>query len=277
MKISCLTLFPELIQNYLESGFLKKAIDKSIMEINVINLREYSLKSYKTIDDRVYGGGDGTLFQYEILKKALLEIRQINTEAQVIYLSPQGKSLNTNILNELKNQKHLILVSGRYAGIDQRFIKKYVDIEISIGDYVLNGGELPSLVLIESLTRFLPGVLGNAASIKADSFASEVGGLLEAPQFTRPQMIDDLHVPQVLTSGDHSQILVWQKYVSFLVTLKKRPDLISHKIEKWTSKFIKQVIHFYESTTDADIQLLQIENLNDDLNKLLESIINDEA
>jgi tRNA (guanine37-N1)-methyltransferase len=255
MKISFLTLFPDIIQNYISTGLLARAQSNSFFDFEILNIRDAVTKNYKSADDTVYGGADGVLLQYEPLVQTLSKVNR-DEKAKVIYLSPQGEQLNQSLINELRNEKHLVLVSGRYAGIDERFISKHVDLEISIGDYVLCGGELPSLVLVETLSRQIPGVLGNNESARNDSF---VQGLLEAPQFTKPAEVDGMKVPATLMSGDHKNIEAWKKDMSVLVTLKKREDLIEPRSKEinW-----KQIEIFYKNLSIEDKTLLNINNLD---------------
>lgn len=260
MKISFLTLFPEIIQSYISTGLLARAQSNTLFEFEIFNIRDAVTKNYKSADDTVYGGADGVLMQYDPLLQTLNKVQR-DEKAKVIYLSPQGKHLNQALINELKEEKHLILVSGRYAGIDERFISKHVDLEISIGDYVLCGGELPSLVLVETLSRQIPGVLGNNDSAQNDSF---VHGLLEAPQFTKPAEIDGMKVPATLMSGDHKNIEAWKKNMSVLVTLKKREDLILSQTKEinW-----KQIETFYKNLSLEDKNILQINDLDQKIEK----------
>lgn len=260
MKISFLTLFPDFIQSYLSTGLLARAQSNTLFDFEVLNIRDVVTKNYKSADDTVYGGADGTLLQYDPLVQTLNKVQR-DESAKVIYLSPQGRNLDSRLIDELKNEKHLILVSGRYAGIDQRFIAEHVDLEISIGDYVLSGGELPSLVLVETLSRQIPGVLGNSDSARYDSFSE---GLLEAPQFTKPAEIAGMKVPATLMSGDHKNIEAWKKNMSVLVTLKKREDLISAKVKEinW-----KQVETFYKNLSSEDKNILQINDLDQKIEK----------
>lgn len=259
MKISFITLFPELIQTYLSAGLISRAEKNQIFDFEILNLREQAQGNYKSVDDTVYGGSDGLLLQYEPLKKALSLVSR-KSKSRVIYLSPQGKKLSPALLSELKSYEHLILISGRYAGVDQRFIASYVDEEISIGDYVLSGGELPSLVLVEALSRKIEGVLGNEQSAQQDSFEDD---LLEAPQFTKPNEVDTMKVPAVLTSGDHKKIQEWKKNMSVLVTLKKRKDLLTLQKQDW-----KKVLNFYQQLSEADKEMMQIQNLEEEIKQL---------
>lgn len=260
MKISFLTLFPDFIQSYISTGLLARAQTNTLFNFEIFNIRDAVTKNYKSADDTVYGGADGTLLQYDPLLQTLNKVQKAES-AKVIYLSPQGRGLDQSLIDELKNEKHLILISGRYAGIDQRFITEHVDLEVSIGDYVLSGGELPSLVLVETLSRQIPGVLGNHESARNDSF---VHGLLEAPQFTKPAEIDGMKVPATLMSGDHKNIEIWKNHMGVLVTLKKREDLILNKKNQinW-----KQVEDFYKNLTVEDKNILQINDLDQMIEK----------
>lgn len=225
INFKIITLFPELIKSYLQDAFIAKAIAMDLLSVELINLRDFSDNAYKSVDDSPFGGGDGMLIRPDILEKALLSVKSENQ--LVVYLTPQGKLLEQNFIQNLaktdKNGKNIVLICGRYAGIDQRFIDTYVDLELSIGNYVLSGGELPSLVLIEAVARFIPGVLGKLESAHEDSFKDS---LLEAPQYTRPQIWKNQKVPEVLLSGNHQKISEWKKEMALQVTLKKRPELI---------------------------------------------------
>lgn len=226
LKIKIITLFPELIRNYLQDAMIAKAIAQNLLSVDMINLRDFSDNTYKSVDEAPFGGGDGMLIRPDILEKALLSVKTDNS--YIVYFSPQGELLNQNSVQKFSSMtdRDIILICGRYAGIDQRFIEMYVDQEISIGDYVLSGGELAALVLIESAVRFIPGVLGKLESAQEDSFKE---GLLEAPQYTRPQIWNGMKVPQVLLSGNHLKIADWKKQMALKVTQEKRPDLLKRK------------------------------------------------
>jgi tRNA (guanine37-N1)-methyltransferase len=261
ISFSYLTLFPDLIRHYLSDALLDKAQKKNILEFNIHNLRDYSTNSYKSVDDTAYGGGDGMVFEMEPLVKALEEIKKnipVDLKTQVIYLSPQGQKCNHQKICELSTYDHLVFVSGRYAGVDQRFIANFVDQEISIGDYVLSGGELPSLVLTEAISRQIPGVLGDVQSAEQDTFSLGIDGLLEAPQFTKPQKFLNIPVPDVLFGGNHHKISDWKKNISVLVTLSKRPDLLEGKKNiDWL-----RIFEFYKAISDMDRKNLQITQLD---------------
>lgn len=225
MKIKVITLFPDLIKGYLQEAIIAKAIGTGLLSVELVNLRDFSDNPYRSVDDAPMGGGDGMLLRPDILEAALLSIK--NENSYVIYLSPQGEQLHAAAVKEFsKSPKEIILICGRYAGVDQRFIDKYVHQEVSIGDYVLSGGELPALVFIEAAARFIPGVLGKIQSAEEDSFKD---GLLEAPQYTRPQDWNGMKVPEVLASGNHKKIIEWKAEQALQVTKKKRPDLLRSK------------------------------------------------
>ena len=197
-----------------------KAKEKKLIDIELINIRDFSKDKHKKVDDTPYGGGAGMVMRPDVVYDAYKSIEDKN--AKVVYMSPQGKQLNQEKVKELSKQEHLILLCGHYEGIDQRVIDEIVDEEISIGDYVLTGGELPAMVLIDSVSRYIDGVLNNE-SIKEESFSD---GLLEYPQYTRPEIFMDRNVPEILKSGHHENIDKWRKKMSLEITKIKRPDLL---------------------------------------------------
>lgn len=227
MKAKFITLFPELIQAYLKDALISKAVEAGLLTFEIINLRDFSDNKYKSVDDAPFGGGDGMLLRADILEKALQSALKTESKKPVIiYFSPQGKVLDHPSVQkfaESSSDCEYIFVCGRYAGVDQRFIDHYVDHEISIGDYILSGGELASMVFTEAVSRFIPGVLGNSKSADDDTFKN---GLLEAPQYTRPQVWNERKVPEVLTSGNHAKIKEWKDEMSLKMTEEKRPDLL---------------------------------------------------
>ncbi len=258
IKFKVITLFPDLIQAYLADAILAKAIAKECLEIQVVNLRDFSQKKYNSVDDTIFGGGDGMLIQNRPLQLALESLPVAAASSQqrkkVVYLSPQGMPWRSGLAKDFSDLDEVVLICGRYAGIDQRFIHQFVDAEISLGDFVLSGGELAALAIIESVSRFIPGVLGDATSARQDSFEN---GLLEAPQFTKPQSENGLSVPEVLVSGNHLKISQWQQHCSILVTLKKRPDLL---VEQKQIDWVK-VKHFYTQMGPEDRRVLDLEGL----------------
>ena len=219
MKFDVLTLFPEMFKS-LDESIIGKAKEKELITINLINIRDFSRNKHKKVDDTPYGGGAGMVIRPDVVYDAYSSVK--DASAKVIYLSPQGKVLNQEKVKELSKQEHLILICGHYEGIDQRVLDEIVDEEISIGDYVLTGGELPAMVLIDSVSRYIDGVL-NEDSTKEESFS---GKLLEYPQYTRPEEFRGKKVPEVLISGHHENIKRWREEKSREVTRKKRPDLL---------------------------------------------------
>ena len=219
MKFDVLTLFPEMFE-ILNQSIIGKAIEKELIDINLINIRDFSKDKHKKVDDTPYGGGAGMVMKPDVVYDAYQSIKDRN--AKVIYMSPQGKPLNQQKVEELSKENHLIILCGHYEGIDQRVLDKIVDEEISIGDYVLTGGEIPAMVLIDSVSRYVEGVL-KEDSIKEESFSN---GLLEYPQYTRPEVFEGMKVPEVLLSGHHENIEKWRKEKSLEITKKKRPDIL---------------------------------------------------
>ena len=219
MKFDVLTLFPDMFKS-LDESIIGKAKERELIEINLINIRDFSKDKHKKVDDTPYGGGAGMVIRPDVVYDAYSSVKDDN--AKVIYLSPQGKVLNQEKVKELSKEKHLILICGHYEGIDQRVLDEIVDEEISIGDYVLTGGELPAMVLIDSVSRYIEGVL-NDDSTKEESFSSN---LLEYPQYTRPEEFRGKKVPEVLISGHHENIKKWRDEKSLEVTKQKRPDLL---------------------------------------------------
>jgi tRNA (guanine37-N1)-methyltransferase len=223
MKFDVLTLFPEMFEP-LKKSIIGKAVDNHIIELNFVNIRDFSKNKHKKVDDTPYGGGPGMVIMPEVVYDSYNSISG-KEKAKVIYLSPQGKTLNQQKVVELSKEKHLILLCGHYEGIDQRVLEEIVDEEISIGDYVLTGGELPAMVLIDSISRYVEGVL-NKGSIQEESFTH---GLLEYPQYTRPEIFHHRKVPEVLLSGHHVNIAKWRKEQQIKATKQKRPDLLCSK------------------------------------------------
>ena len=219
MQFDVLTLFPEMFEP-IKQSILGKAIEKEKIKLKLVNIRDFSKDKHKKVDDTPYGGGAGMVMKPDVVYDAYKSVYEEN--AKVIYLSPQGKTLNQKKVEELSKEKHLILLCGHYEGIDQRVIDKIVDEEISIGDYVLTGGEIPAMVLIDSVSRYIDGVL-NQESIKEESFSE---GLLEYPQYTRPEVFEGEKVPEILLSGHHENIEKWRKEQALKITKQKRPDLL---------------------------------------------------
>lgn len=219
MNFDVLTLFPEMFDS-LKSSIIGRAQEKNLININLINIRDFSKDKHKKVDDTPYGGGAGMIMKPDVIYDAYDSIQDKN--AKVIYMSPQGQKLTQKKVCELANEKHLIILCGHYEGIDQRVIDEIVDEEISIGDYVLTGGELPAMVLIDAVSRYADGVITKESTVE-ESFTN---GLLEYPQYTRPEVFRGVRVPEILLSGHHENIEKWRKEKSLEVTKNKRPDML---------------------------------------------------
>ncbi|GAB4353831.1 MAG: tRNA (guanosine(37)-N1)-methyltransferase TrmD [Gammaproteobacteria bacterium] len=228
MRIDVITLFPEMVQALSVGGVTARAMENGLVELFCWNPRDYTRDAHRTVDDRPYGGGPGMVMKVEPLREAIREARSSAPEgAPVIYLTPQGRKLDQAAVKELAALPGLILVAGRYEGIDERVVERDVDQEWSIGDYVLSGGELAAMVLIDAITRLQPGALGDKDSAEQDSY---VDGLLDCPHYTRPEVIDGQRVPQVLLSGDHAAIARWRLKQALGRTLSRRPDLLQDRV-----------------------------------------------
>jgi tRNA (guanine37-N1)-methyltransferase len=237
MNINIITLFPEIFEA-LNYGLLGQAIEREDIKINIFNLREHQINKHGQVDDKPYGGGQGMVLMAEPLEKSLNDI-PINLLGIVINLSPQGSLLNHQKAKELSSLSNITIISGRYEGIDERFISQYVDEEISIGDFVLSGGEFAALSLIDSLSRFIPGVIGNKQSVDQDSLSQ---GFLKGPVFTRPENFNSESVPEVLLSGDHKKIQEWKDDQALIRTFKRRPELLkSVKLTKKQKKLLEDL------------------------------------
>ena len=237
MNINIITLFPEIFEA-LNYGLLGQAIEREDIKINIFNLREHQINKHGQVDDKPYGGGQGMVLMAVPLEKSLNDI-PINLLGRVINLSPQGSLLNHQKAKELSSLSSITIISGRYEGIDERFISQYVDEEISIGDFVLSGGEFAALSLIDSLSRFIPGVIGNKQSVDQDSLSQ---GFLKGPVFTRPENFNSESVPEVLLSGDHKKIQEWKDDQALIRTFKRRPELLkSVKLTKKQKKLLEDL------------------------------------
>lgn len=224
MWIGVITLFPEMFKAITEFGVTSRAIKHELLQLHCWNPRDFTHDKHKTVDDRPYGGGPGMLMMVQPLRDAIQAAKaEAGDGAKVIYLSPQGRKLNQVGVEQLAKNQKMILVCGRYEGIDERVIETEIDEEWSIGDYVLTGGELPAMTLIDAVARFVPGVLGKQASAEEDSF---VDGLLDCPHYTRPEVLDGLVVPPVLMSGNHEEIRKWRLKQSLQRTWLRRPELL---------------------------------------------------
>jgi len=224
MIFNVLTLFPEMFEGFIQTSIIGRSLENKLVKVKLLNIRDFSEDKHRSVDDAPYGGGPGMVMTPQPIRDA---IQAINEASHIIFLSPKGQPLDQKKVIDLSKKDNITLICGHYEGIDQRIIDTYVDEEISIGDYVLTGGELGAMVVIDSVTRLLPGVLGDEDSYKEDS---HYNGLLDHPHYTRPQVFDGLEVPPVLLSGHHEKIEKWRLEQSIINTYEKRSDLIEQKI-----------------------------------------------
>lgn len=244
MKFSVLTIFPSMFSDFLSESIIGRAIEDRKIEAELINIRDFSTDKHKNVDDRPYGGGAGMVMKPEPLSGAVEWAKKNNPGARVVALTPQGKTFTQKKAQDYVCNDGLILVCGRYEGIDERFYELYVDEEISVGDYVLTGGELPAMIVMDCVSRLVPGVLGCSESTEEESFSD---GRLEYPQYTRPYNFKGLKVPDVLLSGNHQEVDKWRKALSFVRTLKKRPDMfLSHPAQKDEEKILAGLLRRLE-------------------------------
>ena len=222
MKFSVLTIFPEMF-DILNQSIIGRAIENNLIKLEIVNIRDFAKDKHKTVDDTPYGGGAGMLMKPDVIYDSIKSVKTDNSK--VIYLSPKGKTLTQEKVKKLSKEKHLVLLTGHYEGIDQRIIDSSIDEEISIGDYVLTGGEIPALVLIDSVARLVEGVISKDS--KLDSFENS---LLEYPQYTRPETFNNMEVPEVLKSGNHEKIADWRRKESLKITFLQRPDLLEKAV-----------------------------------------------
>jgi tRNA (guanine37-N1)-methyltransferase len=242
MNINILTIFPEIF-DILKSGVVTKPIKDKTLNIELLDIRQNSVNKHNHIDSKPYGGGEGMVMMAEPIVKTLKQINKKNL-GRVIFMSPQGKKLNQKKIISLSKLKNMTIICGRYEGIDQRIIDKYVDEEISIGDFILSGGEYAAICLVDAISRYLPGTLSNKDSYLKDTFSD---GLLKGDVFTKPEIFESMKVPDVLLSGNHKKIETWRSEISLMRTLMKRPDLLEEikltkkqkkLLEEWASKAI---------------------------------------
>ncbi|MDP8256510.1 MAG: tRNA (guanosine(37)-N1)-methyltransferase TrmD [Candidatus Alcyoniella australis] len=227
MRIDVLTIFPEMFDGFLREGIIRRAQQSGILDIRIHDLRAYTVDRHRTTDDYPFGGGPGMVMKVEPIARALRKIRGRRKGLSTALLSAQGRTLDQNLARELSAQRGLVLICGRYEGVDERVAEGYCDFELSIGDYVLTGGEPAAMVVIDAVGRLVPGVLGNAESLATESFPEQ----LEYQQYTRPRIYAGRGVPEVLLSGDHRRIAAWRREQSRLRTAKRRPDLL-HETKK---------------------------------------------
>ena len=237
MKIDVLTLFPEMY-DAMNMSILGRAIEDEHLSIDYINIRDFAENKHNKVDDYPFGGGPGMVMKPEPIYNAIMSVKKENS--RIIYLRPKGKVYDQNLANELSKEEHIVFLCGHYEGIDQRIIDNYITEEISIGDYVLTGGELASMVIIDSIARLIPGVLSTEESFTDES---HYNGLLEYPQYTRPRVFRDFEVPEVLLSGNHKNIAEWRKYKALEDTYLKRPDVFSeYNLDREEKKLFKKIM-----------------------------------
>jgi len=226
MRIDIITVLPELLKSPFEASILKRAIEANLVEVHFHNLRDYTTDNYKSVDDYQFGGGAGMVMMIEPIDKCISKLQSERTYDDIIYMTPDGKTLNQSIANNISLKKNIIILCGHYKGVDQRVRDKFITKEISIGDYVLSGGELAAAVLCDAVIRLIPGVLGNETSALTDSFQDN---LLAPPIYTKPREYKGMKVPEVLFSGNFAEIEKWREEQSYLRTKQRRPDLLDEK------------------------------------------------
>lgn len=256
MRFQVITLFPELIESGVASGVLGQALKKNLLSVECVQPREFTDDPHRSVDDRPFGGSDGMVFRPEVAAAAVARARE-RGPTHVIHLSPQGRVLDDRRVRELATRPGLTFLCGRYAGVDQRVLNSEIDEELSIGDYVLSGGELAALVVIDAVARRLPGVLGHHLSAEQDSFAE---GLLEGPLFTRPREWRGHRVPEVLFSGHHDRISQWQRMVGALTTLVRRPELL----RAWSRAQLEELRAFWRAMPVEDREVCGLGGLRDE-------------
>ena len=241
MNFNVITIFPELISTFSETGFINRSIKNNLITIEPIDLRKYTNDKHNKIDDKSYGGGPGMVIQYQPIFDSL---KDIDSPSHIIYLSPQGKPLTQDKLKQLSSMESLTLLCGRYEGIDQRALDDLIDEEISLGDYVISGGEVASMAIIEGIVRLIPGAIDDIESVKQDSFQA---GILDYPHYTKPEEINGMKIPEILVSGNHEKIRIWRRKHALGATWLKRPELLKNvKLSKEDDKLLKEYILEYQ-------------------------------
>lgn len=225
MKIELLTIFPEMFDSFLNASIIGRAREAGLLDIHATDIRSYSQNKHKNTDDYPFGGGAGMLMLAQPIADAMKAVTRPPFQGKRIYMSPRGVPLTQALAQQLSQEERLVILCGHYEGVDQRVLDKYIDMEISVGDYVLTGGETAAMVLIDCVSRLVPGVLGSAESAGDESFSND--GLLEYPQYTRPRVFEDMEVPEVLLNGDHKKISQWRRDQALLATARMRPDLLA--------------------------------------------------
>ncbi len=223
LRIDIITIFPEMFEGPFQESMIKIARQKGLVGINLVNLRDFTTDKRRTVDDKPFGGGPGMVMKPEPLFSCIAKLKKQSPKGRVILMTPAGKRFNQSIAQDLSKAKHLILICGHYEGVDERVREHLVDEEISLGDFVLTGGEIPAMALVDALTRLVPGVLGNTESLKHESFQD---GILDYPHYTRPRVFKGRIVPEVLFSGDHKKVEAWRKQEAMRRTQERRPDLL---------------------------------------------------
>jgi len=225
LKIELLTIFPEMFDSFLNASIIGRAREAGLLDIHATDVRPYSQNKHKNTDDYPFGGGAGMLMLAQPIADAMKAVTRPPFQGKRIYMSPRGVPLTQALAQQLSQEERLVILCGHYEGVDQRVLDKYIDMEISVGDYVLTGGETAAMVLIDCVSRLVPGVLGSAESAGDESFSND--GLLEYPQYTRPRVFEDMEVPEVLLNGDHKKISQWRREQALLATARMRPDLLA--------------------------------------------------
>ncbi|MBW6476175.1 MAG: tRNA (guanosine(37)-N1)-methyltransferase TrmD [Chromatiales bacterium] len=245
MRIDVVTLFPQLLTGFVQYGIPARALERGLYTLGLWNPRDFTHDRHRTVDDRPYGGGPGMLMKIQPLRDAINAARQAGDDkAHVVYLSPQGRRLDQHGVEQLAGHRHLVLIAGRYEGVDERLVEAEVDEEWSIGDYVLSGGEVAAMAMMDALIRLLPGALGHEDSAQQDSFSE---GLLDYPHYTRPDVFEGREVPGVLLSGDHAAIERWRHKQALGRTWLRRPDLLEQMVlDERQQKLLQEFIHEYE-------------------------------
>lgn len=240
MNYHILTLFPDMVMNGLHTSIIGRAVEKGLLSLEAINIRDYSEDKHLHVDDYPYGGGAGMVMQPGPIVRAVRDLEaRLGKKPRVLYMSPQGRVFDQTMAKELAREEDLVFLCGHYEGVDERALELVVTDEVSIGDYVLTGGELPAMVMIDCISRLVPGVLSNADSSEEESFSDS---LLEYPQYTRPEVFEGKRVPEVLLSGHHKNIALWRREQSIKRTLEKRPDLLEHAIlNQKEEKYLKDL------------------------------------
>jgi len=241
MRFDILTLFPGMFSSPFQESILGRAIQKDLMDIRIINVRDFALDKHQVVDDTPYGGGQGMVMKVEPIARAIAWAKSEDPSAWTIYLTPQGKPFDQEKARDLSSRPHLILLCGRYEGVDERVRELFINEEISIGDYVLTGGELAAMVMIDAVSRLLPGVLGSAQSAEDDSFTN---ALLEHPQYTRPVDFEGRRVPEILLSGNHAAISLWRRKEALKRTALRRPDLLAKaRLTRKDEELLEEIRH----------------------------------